>query len=131
MRRLQLAAEQSGGVAMLVRPGSVRGQPTWSHTQLSVQPRPAQAQPAHREREQREAREQRQFDERGLGFRVELVRCRGKDAGGVSGDSECVDLELNLADGVWRDAGKQQQTSGRRSVTELARATPPQRTSRV
>jgi protein ImuA len=38
-RRLQLAAESSGALGLLVRDKRVRGLPSWSHVQLLVQPR--------------------------------------------------------------------------------------------
>src|SRR5581483_9981845 len=38
-RRLQLAAEGSGGVGFLVRPASVRGEPCWAEVRLLVEPR--------------------------------------------------------------------------------------------
>jgi protein ImuA len=38
-RRLQLAAEASGGVGLLVRPASVRGEPCWAEVRLLVEPR--------------------------------------------------------------------------------------------
>jgi protein ImuA len=133
MRRLQLAAERSGGVAMLVRPGSVRGQPTWAHTQLSVRPLSGQAR-AGQTQAGREGSSQRS-----LGFRVELVRCRGGGSVGVgaegsgsgSGSGAFVDLELNMTDGVWRDVGKEHKTSGRHLAAELAGAATPRRSSRA
>lgn len=39
MRRLQLAAEASGGVGLLVRPASVRGEPCWAESRLWVESR--------------------------------------------------------------------------------------------
>jgi hypothetical protein len=38
-RRLQLAAEASGGVGFLVRPAAVRAEPCWSEVRLLVEPR--------------------------------------------------------------------------------------------
>ena len=38
-RRLQLAAETSGGVGLLVRPASVRSEPCWSEVRLLVESR--------------------------------------------------------------------------------------------
>ncbi len=39
-RRLQLAAEQGGGLGLLIRPESVRGQPSWADVRLLVEPLP-------------------------------------------------------------------------------------------
>ena len=60
-RRLQLAAEQGGGVGLLLRPARVRGQPSWSQVQLLVQPC-LSAGPRR--------------------LRVEVTRCQGAPAGG-------------------------------------------------
>ena len=40
-RRLQLAVEQGGGLGLLVRPESVRGQPSWADVRLLVEPLPS------------------------------------------------------------------------------------------
>jgi len=40
-RRLQLAGEEGGGVAMLLRPASARSEPSWADVRLEVQPLPS------------------------------------------------------------------------------------------
>ncbi len=40
-RRLQLAAEQGGGVGLLIRPESVQCQPSWADVRLLVEPLPS------------------------------------------------------------------------------------------
>jgi len=39
-RRLQLAAEQGGGLGLLIRPEAVRHQPSWADVRLLVEPLP-------------------------------------------------------------------------------------------
>ncbi len=39
-RRLQLAAESGEAIGLLIRPAKVRGQPSWSHLRLLVEPQP-------------------------------------------------------------------------------------------
>ena len=69
-RRLQLAAEQGGGVGLLMRPADVRGQPSWAELQLQVTPCPAVQASVQ------------QSDRADWRLRVELVRCRSGVAGG-------------------------------------------------
>ncbi len=57
-RRLQLAAEQGGGLGLLIRPESVRSQPSWADVRLLVEPLPSTAPYGRR-------------------MRVVLLRCRG------------------------------------------------------
>ena len=57
-RRLQLAAEQGGGLGLLIRPESVRGQPSWADVRLLVEPLPSTSSYGRR-------------------MRVVLLRCRG------------------------------------------------------
>ncbi len=78
-RRLQLAAEQSGGLGLLLREAAVRAEPSWADVRLLVTPLslargdegaatepPVSPQPASPE---------------GRGIRVELLRCRGGSGG--------------------------------------------------
>ena len=59
-RRLQLAAEQGGGLGLLVRPESVRPQPSWAHVRLLIESLPSHG-PYGRSRR----------------MRVVVLRCRG------------------------------------------------------
>ena len=63
-RRLQLAAEQGGNLGLLVRPQSVRHEPSWADVRLLVEPLPP-AGPAGRRR-----------------LRIELLHTRGGSHGG-------------------------------------------------
>ena len=65
-RRLQLAVEQGGGLGLLVRPESVRGQPSWADVRLLVEPLPSTS-PYGR----------RAPCTHGRRMRVVLLRCRG------------------------------------------------------
>jgi len=67
-RRLQLAAEQSGCLGLLIRPAAVRHEPSWADVRLLVEPRPGS-----RRR-----------------VRLHLLRCRGA-AGGRSVEVEIDD----------------------------------------
>ena len=65
-RRLQLAAEQGGGLGLLIRPESVRRQPSWADVRLLVEPLPSRS-PYGR----------RAPCTHGRRMRVVLLRCRG------------------------------------------------------
>jgi protein ImuA len=70
-RRLQLAAEEGGGLGLLVRPESVRQQPSWADVRLLVEPLPPV--PGKGE-EGRGKREERRGGRR---LKILLLRCRG------------------------------------------------------
>ena len=65
-RRLQLAVEQGGGLGLLIRPESVRLQPSWADVRLLVEPLPSTS-PYGR----------RAPCTHGRRIRVVLLRCRG------------------------------------------------------
>jgi hypothetical protein len=72
-RRWQLAAEEGGCLAMLLRSETARGEPSWADVRLSVEPLPAAALLRSRKRL----------------LRILLLRCRGGNAG------RGVDVELD------------------------------------
>jgi len=95
-RRLQLSAEASGGIGLLLRPIEMRRQPTWADVRLLTEPRPSN---------------------RGRQMRVELLRCRGA-TGGVS-----VQLELDEWTGHPREVTESKhEASSRALAAQLARA---------
>jgi hypothetical protein len=116
VRRLQLAAESSGGLGLLVRPEAARQEPCWAEARLLVRPLPAaEAKLAgeNRDAENRDAQTLHLAVEAGAiassrrgvpvscsltgrRLRVELLRARGA-AGGRS-----VDLEIDDETGVVR-----------------------------
>jgi len=75
-RRLQLAAEQGGGIGLLLRPESIRGAPSWADVQLHVQPLASSA---------------------GWRWQIELLRCRGHLAHRV------IQVQMNEVTGQLRE----------------------------
>jgi len=71
-RRLQLAAEEGGGLGLLIRPDAVRHEPSWAHVRLAVEPLPALS-----------AQSGRRW------LRIHLLRCRGSSGG------RTIDVELD------------------------------------
>ena len=92
-RRLQLSAENSGCLGVLIRPGKTRGLPNWADVRLWVQPQPAS---------------------RGRRLRVELLRCRGAGGGGS------VQLVLDSWNGQLRKVEKRHETLSRALAARLA-----------
>jgi protein ImuA len=103
-RRWQLAAETSGAIGLLLRPASLRGQPTWADVQLAIEPRAAPL----------------GLESRRL--RVEVVRCRGGAGGGY------VDLELDETTGAAREIVRHETLFVHRPA-ELADPTPRRRST--
>ena len=71
-RRLQLAAEEGGGLGLLIRPLVARGEPSWADVRLLVEPLPAEPLLSRKRR-----------------LRIHLLRCRGGAAG------RSIDLEID------------------------------------
>ena len=70
-RRFQLAAEEGGGLGLLVRPQSVGHEPSWAEVRLLVEPLPAPA------------------SGRARRVRIRVLRCRGGTEG------KTVEVEIN------------------------------------
>jgi protein ImuA len=70
-RRWQLAVEQGGGLGLLLRPATARGDPSWADVRLLVEPRRSAARSHTRL------------------LRMIFLRCRGGT------DGHCVDVELD------------------------------------
>ena len=70
-RRLQLAAEEGGGLGLLVRPQDVQHEPSWADVRLLVEPLPTSAS-GHARR-----------------MRIRVLRCRGGTGG------RAVEVEIN------------------------------------
>lgn len=68
-RRLQLAAEQGGGLGLLLRPAAARHEPSWAEIRFGIEPRPSKS-PRRR-------------------MRIELLRVRGGKEG------EIFDVEID------------------------------------
>jgi hypothetical protein len=95
-RRLQLSAEKSDSIGLLIRPIEMRSQPTWADVRLLVEPRPSE----HHRR-----------------MRVEVLRSRG------GADGEGVQLELDEWTGqVCEVKESKHETHSRALAAQLARA---------
>ena len=81
-RRLQLAAEESGSLGLLMRPATVRHEPSWADVRLLIEPLPAGSLPA-----EFPPTEPLQSDKRRL--RIHLLHCRH------GGNGRCVDVEID------------------------------------
>ncbi len=90
-RRLQLAAETGGGLGFLLRPGSVRAEPSWAEVRLWAVPLAAPALPRQALVLPREGPAPRHA---GRCWRIEILKVRGGQAGGI------VDVELDERTGT-------------------------------
>jgi protein ImuA len=119
-RRMQLAAEQGGGLALLLRPASARRGPSWADIQWmvralvadtnSVRTAPASlASPAVTSHNQ---------DRR---LQVQLVRVRGGKAGAT------VRLRVSARDGTLQEVERHEPTGALHLASQLASAASPSR----
>ncbi len=133
VRRLQLAAETSGGLGLLVRPATVRQEPCWAEARLLVEPLAeggAGLSPVHISGDSRQARrphhnlEHRNTSETMTLRRVsvELLRARGSLVENIEGKR--LELEIDDETGVVRVAGRLAQAASR---TEPPREAPSPR----
>ena len=101
-RRLQLAAEQGGGLGLLIRPESARPEPSWAAVRLLVEPLPSPASAAGRPAGRR--------------LRIRLLRGHGIAGNGsieVEIDDEASTVHLVPA---WADSSGQQAADSRQQA---------------
>ena len=123
-RRLQLAAESGGTLGVLVRPSRLRGQPSWSETQWSIESVNTKGEKQSTKYEgRRTKRAISSFILRPSSFhlRVELVRCRGGPGGQVA------ELVLDETTGIWQDARTSHATHPVSLPAQLAHPARPRR----
>jgi protein ImuA len=94
-RRLQLAAETSGGLGLLVRPASVRDEPCWAAARLLVEPLPGDA---------------------GRRLSVEVLRTRGSVAKEIASNKR-LELEIDDETGDVRLAAPMESATSKRRRT--------------
>lgn len=104
-RRLQLAAETSGCLGLLMRPAIAQGQPAWSEVQLAVTSRPSLL---------NIKTEKPVFSRR---LQVHVIRCRGMASGGT------VELKINEATGVVEQVSRRDETHSLHLASQLAHPT--------
>ena len=105
-RRLQLAAESSGVLGLLLPPQSVRDAPSWADLRLLVHPLPGNYQHSV-----------------ATALRVEVLRARGGAAGGA------VELEIDDQTGEIHESRTRPQKSALHLASRLADAAPRRRSA--
>ena len=128
-RRMQLAAEQGGGLALLLRPASARRGPSWADVQWMVRGLPSKDAPPLQNCSPTQHVIPRlqhgsnliggQAEERRL--QVQLVRVRGGKAGAT------VRLQVGARDGTLREVERHESTGALHLASQLASATSPSR----
>ncbi len=116
-RRMQLAAEQGGGLALLLRPASARRGPSWADIQWMVRSLPSQdARPT-----QNVAHTSTCFAPASVNqdrrLQVQLVRVRGGKAGAT------VRLRVSARDGTLQEVKRHEPSGALHLASQLASAT--------
>lgn len=109
-RRMQLAAEQGGGLAFLLRPASARRGPSWAEVQWMVRPLPTSSVGPLRASQPNAAEQSRRLQ-------VQLVRVRAGKAGAS------VQLFVNTLDGTLHEVGRHESKSALHLASQLASPT--------
>lgn len=125
-RRMQLAAEQGGGLALLLRPASARRGPSWADVQWVVRGLPSRdakpiqnTSPIQNVAQPTSSLIGGQAEERRL--QVQLVRVRGGKAGAT------VRLQVGARDGTLREVERHEPTGALHLAAQLASAASPSR----
>lgn len=121
-RRMQLAAEQGGGLALLMRPASARRGPSWADIQWMVRGLPSQdtnkTSPVDYETSYSVRNSSTNQDRR---LQVQLIRVRGGKAGAT------VRLRVSARDGTLQEVERHEPTGALHMASQLASATSPSR----
>ena len=131
-RRMQLAAEQGGGLALLLRPASARRGPSWADIQWVVRGLASRDVSPTQQCSPRDGRCQRPhfsflsfFTPTSLNqdrrLQVQLVRVRGGKAGAT------VRLRISARDGTLQEVERHEPTGALHLASQLASATSPSR----
>jgi protein ImuA len=131
-RRLQLAAESSGVLGLLLRPARVLGQPSWSHVQLLVTPKGSGVQNSILPDKQPligvnplpAKLNSVRLTPATWRWRVEVVRCRNA-AGGA------VEVDMDEVTGAVREVSDRHATHPLHLAAQLAHPTPRRRSARA
>ncbi len=136
-RRMQLAAEQGGGLALLLRPASARRGPSWADIQWLVRSLPSQdvsptknprlaplsmadaANASHSSHYSHSSHSPVPTQHRRL--QVQLVRVRGGKAGAT------VRLQISARDGMLKEVERHEPTGALHLASQLASAASPSR----
>jgi protein ImuA len=136
-RRLQLAAESSGCLGLLLRPLRVRGQPSWSHLQLLVEPcgdgPPPSPSPALRlpETLDRPVAITERVPSGLRRVRVERIRCRRVAVAGRDGGPPGVELAIDEINGGIYSASSDHETPSLHLAASLAHPAAFRRSARA
>ncbi len=125
-RRMQLAAEQGSGLALLLRPASARRAPSWADVQWVVRGLPSQdAEPTQnislRPGASAANAHTAPFPAEDRRLQVQLVRVRGGTAGAT------VRLRVSARDGTLQEVERHVSTGALHLASQLASATSPSR----
>lgn len=128
-RRMQLAAEQGGGLALLLRPASARRGPSWADIQWVVRGLPSQdvsptqnvARPVADAASVRISLSSPLPINQDRRLQVQLVRVRGGKAGAT------VRLRISARDGTLQEVERHEPTGALHLASQLASATSPSR----
>ncbi len=120
-RRMQLAAEQGGGLALLLRPASARRGRSWADVQWMVRALPSVDASPTQNVAPRLAADSGKLQPEDRRLQVQLVRVRGGKAGGA------VRLQVSARDGTLREVERYEPTGALHLASQLASATTPSR----
>ena len=112
-QRIRLATQTGNTLAVIIRPNTARGRPTWADAQFWVQPvSSSEAAPETKCNTTQSGANDRKKDS--CCVEISLARCRGQRAGGKA------TLEIDFNDGRLRETTRSDAATSLRLVDELA-----------